>query len=82
MFIGGRVYVEAATVTNGKRSAATIHRVGATCGAAIVGVNGWDCSRSGVKKHHPHNIDLHRMYYSFILFFPTSSSSGLRFHVL
>jgi hypothetical protein len=49
MFIGGRVYAVAATVTNAKKSAATIRRVDATCGAAIVDVNGWGCSRNGVK---------------------------------
>lgn len=58
MFTGARVYDVVAIVTIVLMAVVTTVAVDAIYGAAIVGVSGWDCSKSGVKlqqQHHPHN---------------------------
>ena len=58
MFTGARVYDVVAIVTIVLMAVVITVAVDAIYGAAIVGVNGWDCSKSGVKStHNQHHED-------------------------
>lgn len=50
MFSGVVAYLAAVLAIVGQMAAATIVRVAAISGAAIVVVNAWDSSRSGAKR--------------------------------
>lgn len=59
MFTGARVYDVVAIVTIVLMAVVITVAVDAIYGAAIVGVNGWDCSKSGAKLESKHNT-LHK----------------------